>query len=792
MRPNTILRAIARRRDRSDAMSQTSDASQKSRRRQLGQVLPIFAIMSVVLIGGAALLTDVAWWWTVELKAQRAADAASLAGAVYLPNNESRAFAAALDEAEKNGFTNGVDGVIVTPRRDDNTPRNDRKLIVDIQGPVQTNFARVFCWDGGPCLKTVDVGVTSAAEFVLPVPMGSPENYYGAFGLARGLTSTATEEVPTADRNSSPWRSPTAHDGGDWSPSSGSLNYALYNDDGSNALASSNGAQHVWSGINAQGGMPTPGAGESLSIAGIEVRLSDVFINSSCSGGSARVGVELSWQGGVPGSWSDLVETPNLDTGFNNAYTLGNASNTSDWGSHSWTRDEFSDANFRMRLTATEGCTGSKTFRVDEAEVRITWDYSYTTTQDVTTNLGDLPLKGPGNACTTGKADCFEADGDDLNPRGFWGTLNTQGAENVNGDAHQPGYDRRTSTTSLECPADGMACYDADTYYNYAIEIPPLATGSVYIYDPQHCAVGTAKGTGDRWFSSGQSRSVSTFYTLYDTRDTLYDYSDDGLPVAGDEDLFRGIHASDSTMSGGTSGDECLYRTDALYGDGRDYHNRWYRLYDNLSGGSKGRVYRLHTSSTDPAAPNDQLGTDGENSFAIFVESSLGEPRVYGLGAMQAFTPLTASGGEQVSEFFLAQIEAAHKGKTLEIQLWDPGDTRPLEARLQILIPTQTGWVPTRFSYTASRGTSHSAAASCNSAQSPPGGTDIVTTNVGSTNGTFNGCWLTMRAAIPADYEAYQDGWWRIRYRMTGNGTSNDVTTWKVNLIGNPVHLVQP
>ncbi len=27
---------------------------------------------------------------------------------------------------------------------------------------------------------------------------------------------------------------------------------------------------------------------------------------------------------------------------------------------------------------------------------------------------------------------------------------------------------------------------------------------------------------------------------------------------------------------------------------------------------------------------------------------------------------------------------------------------------------------------------------------------------------------------------------------MTGTGTSNDVTTWKVALIGNPVHLVYP
>jgi hypothetical protein len=45
---------------------------------------------------------------------------------------------------------------------------------------------------------------------------------------------------------------------------------------------------------------------------------------------------------------------------------------------------------------------------------------------------------------------------------------------------------------------------------------------------------------------------------------------------------------------------------------------------------------------------------------------------------------------------------------------------------------------------------------------------------------------------IPIGYTAQQSGWWKIRYNMTGNGTSNDVTTWKVQIKGNPVHLIVP
>ena len=99
------------------------------------------------------------------------------------------------------------------------------------------------------------------------------------------------------------------------------------------------------------------------------------------------------------------------------------------------------------------------------------------------------------------------------------------------------------------------------------------------------------------------------------------------------------------------------------------------------------------------------------------------------------------------------------------------GRHEPADGRLpEILIPTTTGWTPTTFTYTASQGTTNTNHASCNSLTSPSGGTNIVRTNVGNTNGTFNGCWLVLRSTIPADYTAEQQGWWRIRYRMRNSG----------------------
>jgi hypothetical protein len=332
--------------------------------------------------------------------------------------------------------------------------------------------------------------------------------------------------------------------------------------------------------------------------------------------------------------------------------------------------------------------------------------------------------------------------------------------------------------------------------------MPPGATnGKVYIYDPQFCDVNEQRGTGDRWFSG--STAVSSFYTLYDTGSSLYDLSEDTELAASGND-FRNMDYADTTMSG-SGGDECLFRTDTTYGDGRDYHNRWYLLNpdssDSMVGGSEGKIYRIHTSSTDPTNTAQQLGTNGENSYAIFVSATVpgggASPRIYGLGAMQAYTPLTANSAidtnpadDVVSEFYLAQIDAAHAGKTIEVRLWDPGDTQALRAELQILMPTDSGWTPVNFAYTAAQGTTNSGRADCNSLTSS-GTASVVTNNGGgSGGGIFNGCWLTMRAVVPATYDADQQGWWKIRYLMDGTSTSFDVTTWQVQLIGNPVHLV--
>ena len=291
-------------------------------------------------------------------------------------------------------------------------------------------------------------------------------------------------------------------------------------------------------------------------------------------------------------------------------------------------------------------------------------------------------------------------------------------------------------------------------------------------------------------------RATSAFYTLYDTNETPYLFADDRV-VAQSGSLFRNIRASDPTLGGPTDDGiaDCRVGATSNPSDGRYWHNRWWQITAGSAAKLQGgKTYRLHTRSTDPGSSSAMDDANGHNSFSLWAKATGSRtPRIYGLGAMQAFTPLDA--GEPAT-FYLAQIDAEHAGKTMVINLWDPGDTGDLSAALRILKPTEADYVETAFSYSADRVANN--AASCGSRT----GTNVtsVTTNTGGYK-VYDGCWLTIEIPLPSDYDAprpstedpsVEGGWWKIRYLMGSESSTPafDLTTWQVELRGNPVHLV--
>src|SRR6267143_5255934 len=151
------------------------------RREQRGQVLVIVALMIVVLLGFTGLVTDIAWYEVNLMRIQRAADAAALAGVVYLPGDITGARNAAYQEATKNGYPTGVGGVNVTANPE---ALNNRILGVTVSAPVRSWFARLLG------VTQFNASRTARAEFVLPVPMGSPEDYYGINVVCRNTDTS--------------------------------------------------------------------------------------------------------------------------------------------------------------------------------------------------------------------------------------------------------------------------------------------------------------------------------------------------------------------------------------------------------------------------------------------------------------------------------------------------------------------------------------------------------------------------------------------------------------------------
>ena len=653
----------------------------------------------------------------------RATDAAALAGAVYLPGNVTTAVSSARAEASKNGYTHGTNAT-VTPTQD---AVNNRQLDVTISTDVGTFFLHVIG------ISTINATRTAKAEYVLPVPMGSPENYYGVYGLVRtdggGKTTYANGDTGWVSlgttKGTNAWGTPDN----------------VYASDDARATSATNNQAQQWGFTT---GISFPA--NLSSIRGVEVA-----VEARTTGGtSCQVRTDVSWNNGstwTTGTGVKTVPATGLTTTDPAApyYAMGGATDL--WNRSSWASSGFSASNFRIRLTNLKpfSCTG--TAQVDYIRIKVHYQTS--------TFVPDENLAGP--------------QGQALTPRGFWAEMLSQGAETIQGDAYLPFYDTRTSASNAK--------YNQQQYYNYAVEMAPGSTGgSVWLYDPGFCAGDLQLGLGDNWVSG--NNPVSAFYDLYDTQDTPYNLNDDTL-VASSGNTFRRSSGKDADLTAADDGSGPT-GCDA-------YHLAWYQLASGLSGGSGGRIYRLHTSTVDPGSANDQKSTDARNGFAIFVSASGGtrSPRVYGIGPMEMYTPLP---GGQSSEFYLAQIDPVHAGKTMEIRLWDAGDTNQ-NANIQILAPTSGGWSAATLDYTAARGTANGNATACNSTA----GTDvtsIVTYSSGASR--FNGCWLTITIPIPSTYTAPQDGWWKIRYNMTGSSTATDITTWEVSIRGNPVHLKVP
>jgi len=155
----------------------------RARTRDEGGFVAVFVSLTlVIMLMFAAFTVDFGSWYTRSAEIKRAADAAALAGVVWMPEFDL-AQQYALATAAKNGFVNGQNNVVVTV---EDVPSNNRQLRVTIRDTKAKQFFSRLVTGGQ------SIGRSSLAEYVLPVPLGSPENVIGTGNLS--LTNQAATQ----------------------------------------------------------------------------------------------------------------------------------------------------------------------------------------------------------------------------------------------------------------------------------------------------------------------------------------------------------------------------------------------------------------------------------------------------------------------------------------------------------------------------------------------------------------------------------------------------------------------
>ena len=339
---------------------------------------------------------------------------------------------------------------------------------------------------------------------------------------------------------------------------------------------------------------------------------------------------------------------------------------------------------------------------------------------------------------------------------GLWGNIHGYGTDNSKGDAFTP-----ECTTDNCSPPNNVNPDHRTSGYRYAIDVPP---GGVYDIDVQIYDGGLVDrgkdesvDTGDRQYAKGSS---TTIWTLEKPNGSTLDV-DSYVPVT-----------SADCSSGGSgrwelaSGDESIAP-----------RNAWTTLCKRNGYLPEGRyILRVQTQGNGSTA----------NRYAVrALSSGTKKVRVSAYGDMSMYNNIgTSSGGASVSaEFYLAEITPENRGKTLELNLYDPGEVTGGNGTMRVLAP------------------GGSVAPNCKASSDSPKRTFTngavlspcqFNTAVGG-QAKFDGSWVTLLITIPNNYTCTPDTipgcWWKMQYEITGQ--ANDTTTWAARVIGDPVHLVE-
>jgi hypothetical protein len=372
-----------------------------------------------------------------------------------------------------------------------------------------------------------------------------------------------------------------------------------------------------------------------------------------------------------------------------------------------------------------------------------------------------VPLGSPKN--TFGSGDLLSG----TNKENFWAAANGYCAGHESGDLKLGRFESYSTATGAALQCNNASAQTADydpAGYLYAIELPQAQSAlKLEVYDGSY---NTSGSTPDLALAN-ESQAVTTVFQVYGADNTPLDTSDNPLlstTTIATNDLLR--------------------------------KNLWTSLYtwsNPPAGTYYVRIKTAATQTTESRASNGfglraYTGVLFSSCTTISGQAGFSStcPQIHGVGDMSIFANLGGTSGSTAT-FYLAQIDPIHAGKTMQVSLFDAGEGAQ---KIEVLDPNGS---PATFSWSTL----------CNPPTPPTGGcsgSSVTSINVSGTGtqpytglqstSKYNDRKLTLDIKLPVNYTTVYGTkvWWQIRY--TVGSTSTDRTTWSVNIVGDPVHLV--
>jgi hypothetical protein len=713
--------------------------TRRSRRRgERGIAIMMTALLLIPLMVFAAFGVDLASWYARISQLQKAADAAALAGAVWMPNL-GRATTEATASLGSNGIVSGSNGMVVVIEPG-STPTSLRVTVTD--SDADRFFSGMFMPGAN------DLSRFAEAEYNLPLPLGSPLNFFGG-----DRTKTQSPDVTS---HTLVWPTPA----GD--PARPPVNPTCI------VGTADNQGLGRWN----AGTPPTFTAGISGS-------------SGFCRWTAARTNA-TGTTSAPPPDWNTRVPTNSGGTGCkaqSGTTTYGRWVGTTFTSGSSGTSG-LPDCTWNNSTTAglpTDGLTPPYSRRVAPANRPCVVGYAAAdgwwpatgawSTTGAPTNPGqagytlcqwsaivNTVVTTPPNPIAVGRSP------------GFWAQIHGPGADQQSGDA----YSTRCRTTT-NCSSPDNSLYidpsDPNQGYWYVVKAPPGGGQVVMrIFDAQLTPGPLSTGTGDSSITG--TADFTTTFRVYRQNNSL-DFT---------------ARTAVGSPTANTTANSCNW---AINGES-SFHWAWVDLCTVTMAAND--IYLINVRTTTNASTNS-AGRNGYALEACLTSSCTtgAQPSIHARERMVLYNNINTGD----ATFYIAEVAPQYAGKTLVLEMFDPGESSG-DAWVYPMMPSTTQPGPvvnaspgqcefesTRSGYPQAGQTNNGGFCSFQSAAS---------------GALYNGHWVTMRIRIPDTYTCTLGTnpvttpgscWWGIRYSFSGSGSPTDTTTWRASIEGNPLQLTQ-